>query len=57
MRIGKLLLDNSDVDRRSGAGAVDLGVGHCEAGFWLREKVWRSRSKDKVKTKQIRLSN
>jgi hypothetical protein len=38
MRLGKLLLDNSNVDRRSGAGAVDLGVGHCEAGFWLREE-------------------
>ena len=26
----RCLLDNSDVDRRSGAGAVDLCVGHCD---------------------------
>lgn len=27
------LLDNGDVDWRSGAGAVDLGIGHYEAGY------------------------
>jgi hypothetical protein len=32
-RIRSCLLDNSDVDGRSGTGAVDLCVRHCEAGL------------------------
>lgn len=38
MRIGSCLLDNSDVDGRSGAGAVDLGIRHFEAGLLMREE-------------------